>query len=83
MSSELNTGMLMMRSGAGAMAVCRAWVARMNAEMVSINRLPASMLQWWSNDQTFFNEVAHTFTCTTTLHPPPAFHFAPAFTVAR
>jgi len=59
MQQEMNTGMLLLRSSAGAMAVCQSWVERMQQEMVSIAKLPSSMLQWWSNDQTFFNEVVH------------------------
>lgn len=59
MHEEMNTGMLLLRSSPGAVAVCMAWVDRMRKEMVSINKLPKSMLQWWSNDQTFFNEVVH------------------------
>ena len=47
----------MLRSSPGGMAICQSWVERMQQEMVSIARLPAGMLQWWSNDQTFFNEV--------------------------
>mmetsp|Transcript_35834 Transcript_35834/g.114180 ORF Transcript_35834/g.114180 Transcript_35834/m.114180 type:complete len:314 (+) Transcript_35834:2-943(+) len=57
LQQELNTGMLMLRSSPGAAVVCEAWVARMQREMVSIEKLPKNMLQWWSNDQTFFNEV--------------------------
>ena len=56
---EMNTGMLLLHSSAGAMALCRSWVERMQLEMVSIAKLPPAMLQWWSNDQTFFNEVVH------------------------
>eukprot|EP00966_Prymnesium_polylepis_P190893 4424302-Prymnesium_polylepis.1 len=56
---EMNTGMLLLRSSPGAMAVCMSWVDRMRLEMVSIRKLPKNMLQWWSNDQTFFNEVIH------------------------
>ncbi|KAL1514707.1 hypothetical protein AB1Y20_003794 [Prymnesium parvum] len=59
MLEEMNTGMLLLRSSPGAVAVCLAWVDRMRQEMVSIRKLPKNMLQWWSNDQTFFNEVIH------------------------
>jgi hypothetical protein len=58
-SQEMNTGMLLLRSSPGAIATCLSWVERMRKEMVSIRRLPKNMLQWWSNDQTFFNEVLH------------------------
>jgi len=57
LAQELNTGMLLLRSSPGAAVVCEAWVDRMKQEMVSIEKLPKNMLQWWSNDQTFFNEV--------------------------
>ena len=51
----MNTGMLLLRSSPGAVAVCMSWVYRMRQEMGSIRKLPKGMLQWWSNDQTFFN----------------------------
>ena len=44
-NNEMNTGMLLMRSTVGAMAVCRAWVDRMQLEMVKIEKLPKNMLQ--------------------------------------
>ena len=62
--------MLMLRSSPGGMAICQSWVERMQQEMVSIARLPAGMLQWWSNDQTFFNEVVHRATLMHTLKDP-------------
>ena len=43
---EMNTGMLLLQSSAGAMALCRSWVERMQLEMVSIAKLPPAMLQW-------------------------------------
>jgi len=58
-NQEMNTGMLLLRSSPGATATCMAWVDRMRKEMISIRKLPKNMLQWWSNDQTFFNEVIH------------------------
>ena len=60
----------MLRSSPGGMAICQSWVERMQQEMVSIARLPAGMLQWWSNDQTFFNEVVHRATLMHTLKDP-------------
>ena len=70
MGQEMNTGMLMLRSSPGGMAVCQSWVERMQQEMVSIARLPANMLQWWSNDQTFFNEIVHRGTIVSALKDP-------------
>ena len=59
LNGELNTGIILMRSSRATLAVCDEWIRRMQDEM--INRPPPSggFLQWWSNDQTFFNEVIH------------------------
>ena len=59
LNGELNTGIILMRSSKGSLALCDEWIRRMQDEM--INRPPPSggFLQWWSNDQTFFNEVVH------------------------
>ena len=35
MLQEMNTGMLLLRSTAGAVTVCEAWVQRMTQEMVT------------------------------------------------
>jgi len=56
---EMNTGMIMLRSTAGALALCSAWMERMRQEMAKIAKISSSIVQWWTNDQTFFNEVVH------------------------
>ena len=58
-NGEMNTGMVLLRSTEGAMVFCRRWKARMEQEMVKVARLNSGMVQWWTNDQTFFNEVVH------------------------
>ena len=58
-NGEMNTGMVLLRSTEGAMVFCRRWKARMEQEMVKVSRLSGNMVQWWTNDQTFFNEVVH------------------------
>ena len=57
--NELNTGMVLLRSSEGAMVFCRRWKARMELEMEKVSKLSSHMVQWWTNDQTFFNEVVH------------------------
>jgi hypothetical protein len=57
--NEMNTGMVLLRSSPGALVFCLAWVARMEKEMIKVGKLSRSMVQWWTNDQTFFNEVVH------------------------
>ena len=41
------------------MALCREWMARMVREMRAVAKLSSGTVQWWTNDQTFFNEVVH------------------------
>ena len=58
-NNEMNTGMVLLRSSEGAMVFCRRWKARMEQEMTKVAKLSSAMVQWWTNDQTFFNEVVH------------------------
>ena len=58
-NNEMNTGMVLLRSSEGAMVFCRRWQARMQQEMLKVAKLSSAMVQWWTNDQTFFNEVVH------------------------
>ena len=57
--NEMNTGMVLLRSTAGASTFCLQWIARMELEVAKVAMLASSMVQWWTNDQTFFNEVVH------------------------
>ena len=56
---ELNTGIILLRSTRAALALCDEWIRRMQKEMVERPPPSGGFLQWWSNDQTFFNEVVH------------------------
>ena len=56
---ELNTGVIVLRSTRAAMALCDEWIRRMQKEMKERPPPSGGFLQWWSNDQTFFNEVVH------------------------
>ena len=58
-NNEMNTGMVLLRSTEGAYVFCRRWQARMEQEMLKVAKLDSRMVQWWTNDQTFFNEVVH------------------------
>ena len=58
-NNEMNTGMVLLRSTPGAMVFCLKWKARMEVEMVKVSQMSSSFVQWWVNDQTFFNEVVH------------------------
>ena len=59
MSGELNTGIILLRSSLASLALCDEWIRRMQDEMVHRPPPSGGFLQWWSNDQTFFNEVVH------------------------
>jgi hypothetical protein len=55
----MNTGIIFLRSTASAFLLLEAWLARMRKELEKVAKLSATYVQWWTNDQTYFNEVLH------------------------
>ena len=69
--AEMNTGVVFLRATQGALALCAAWVARMQQEMAKVSKMSSGFVQWWTNDQTFFNEVRLPADHPITLAPAP------------
>ena len=57
--NEMNTGVIFLRATNGSLVACAAWTKRMQEELIKVKSLSSGFLQWWTNDQTFFNEVMH------------------------
>lgn len=57
--NEMNTGIIFLRSTASSFLLLEAWLARMRKELEKVATMSATYVQWWTNDQTYFNEVVH------------------------
>jgi len=59
--NEMNTGIIFLRSTPSAMALLEAWINRMREELTKLAAMSNDFVQWWTNDQTFFNEVMYIY----------------------
>jgi hypothetical protein len=55
----MNTGIIFFRSTVSSFLLLEAWLTRMRKELEKVAKLSANYVQWWTNDQTYFNEVVH------------------------
>mgnify|MGYP003684246843 CR=1 FL=1 len=59
MHNEMNTGIIFFRSTPSSLVLLEAWLQRMKQELAKLAGMSSNFVQWWTNDQTFFNEVVH------------------------